>query len=114
VFGTQPKNARDFHVDRLFEMMYSTREKALADGDLRTAAACEKNIQDAIKNFLGTKEAVDWSKLQPPRILVGFMPELLNVPLPANLDEQVQQLLKAKKKKSISFDDAEDAQVVAE
>lgn len=112
VFGTQSRNSRDFYVDRLFEMMYSTREKAIAADDLKTAAACEKNIADAIKNFLGAKEAVDWSKLLPPRILVGFMPELLNVPLPADIDAQVAQLLKAKRKKSLNFSDAEEAQVI--
>ncbi len=114
VFGTEHRKSKAFYVDMLFEMMYSTREKALAAQDLKTVVACEKNIKDAVKDFLGDKEAVDWSKLQPPRFMVGFFPELLNVPLPDNLDQELEKFFASKRKKGLTVTDAEDVQILPE
>jgi len=114
VLGTAPRESRDFYVDRLLEMSFSSHAKATEAQDWRAVAAIEKNIAGIIKDFMGDKEAVDWSKLQPPRILVGFMPELLNVPMPENLEEQVAQLLKKKRGKHLTIEDAEDAQIITE
>ena len=112
IFRPTARHAQDFYVDRALEMAFETREKALAAQDFRAAAACDKNIIVLIEKFMGDKEAIDWSKVQPPRILVGFMPELLNVPLPQDLDAQVRALLKAKKNKNLTIHDAEEAVVV--
>ncbi|MGI4870433.1 MAG: hypothetical protein ACRYFX_04555 [Janthinobacterium lividum] len=112
IFKPTARNSQDFYVDRVLEMAFETREKALAAGDLRAAAASDKNIITIIEKFMGDKEMIDWSKVQPPRILVGFMPELLNVPLPKDLDAQVKALLKAKQNKNLTIHDAEEAQVV--
>ena len=111
IFKPTARSSQDFYVDRALEMAFETREKALAAQDFRAAAACDKNIITLIEKFMGDKEAIDWSKVQPPRILVGFMPELLNVPLPQDLDAQVRALLKAKKNKNLTIHDAEDAQI---
>jgi hypothetical protein len=112
VFRPTSRHAQDFYVDIALGKVFETREKAIAAGDFRAAAGCDKNIITLIEKFMGDKEAIDWSKVQPPRILVGFMPELLNVPLPKDLDAQVKALLKAKKGKNLTVSDAEDAVVV--
>ena len=112
IFKPTSRNSQDIYVDRSLGMAYETREKAIAAGDFRAAAASEKNIITIIEKFMGDKEVIDWSKVQPPRILVGFMPELLGVPLPLDLDAQVKNLLKAKRSKNLTVHDAEDAQVV--
>jgi hypothetical protein len=112
IFKPMSRNSQDLYVDRVLGMAFETREKAIAANDFRAAAASEKNIITIIEKFMGDKEVIDWSKVQPPRILVGFMPELLGVPLPLDLDAQVANLLKAKKNKNLTVHDAEDAQVV--
>jgi hypothetical protein len=114
IFLPTARHSQEFYVDVALEKVFETREKAIAAGDLRAAAAADKNLLTIIEKFMGDKEAIDWSKIQPPRTLVGFMPELLNVPLPANLDEQVKALLKAKRGKNLTVSDAEEAQIVHE
>jgi len=114
IFRPSSRHSQEFYVDVALGKVFETREKAVAAGDFRAAAACDKNIITLIEKFMGDKEAIDWTKVQPPRILVGFMPELLNVPLPSNLDEQVKALLKAKRGKNLTVSDAEEAQIVHE
>ncbi|MGI4865439.1 MAG: hypothetical protein ACRYFZ_16065 [Janthinobacterium lividum] len=112
IFRPTSRHAQEFYVDIALEKVFETREKALVAGDLRAAAAADKNFLTIIEKFMGDKEAIDWSKVQAPRVLVGFMPELLNVPLPDDLDAQVAKLLKAKRGKSLTVADAEEAQIV--
>jgi hypothetical protein len=114
IFLPTARHSQEFYVDIAMEKVFETREKAVAAGDLRAAAAADKNIITLIEKFMGDKEAIDWSKVQPPRILVGFMPELLGVPLPTDLDAQVKNLLKAKRGKNLTVNDAEDAVIVNE
>lgn len=100
IFNTDKSDRRDFHVDILLGYIVETRNKAIAAKDFKTAAACEKNYHQLIVDFYGTEEKPDYRKLQPPTILVGFYPKMLNTQIPSDLEKQVEELMKVRKKSS--------------
>jgi DNA-directed RNA polymerase subunit F len=93
--------SREFHVDIHLEKIEETRRKALADGDFRTAAACDTNRHNAIKEFLGTSEALKPEDLVLPDVEFGFHPEFFkNVP---DGGPELEKIISAfKKEKEVS------------
>jgi hypothetical protein len=108
VFGTKKRETRDFHIDTLMEWMFDTRRRAMADKDYKTAATVEKNFMQLLKDFFPDGDTIDYEKVYPPQIIAGFFPEDLNVPLPADWEQQLMRMIK-RRSGNIS---AEDAQVV--
>ena len=97
VFAPQQMASREFYVDVVMGMLFSTREKALAKQDLKTVAATEKNIMVGIAKFFGTSESLPIEKFQVPHYEVGFYPGLVNSKLPDNYKELIAQILKVRK-----------------
>ena len=108
IFGTTTVHNREFMVDVVIGNIFQTRKLALERKDLKVVAQCDKNLIEVIEKFLGDKEAVDWSKIQPPAFMFGFFPELSNVELPKDWEKMLDKLLKKKGNKTfdISYEDA--------
>lgn len=68
--------ALNFWVDIHLQKIEETRRMAKELGDTRAMAAADKNRHQAIKDFCGTKEIIDQSKLHLPDVEIGFHPEL--------------------------------------
>jgi hypothetical protein len=107
VFAPQQMANREFYVDTLLGMSFSTREKALAKNDLKTMATIEKTILMIIVKFFGTSETLPIELIQPPTVSVGFYPELVNKPLPENYQQLLEQILKTRKVGIVADQDAE-------
>ena len=106
VFGSTPRNSRDFYLDILLGHITETRTKAMDKGDLKTVASCDKNMLLTIAEYF-KNESIDWNKVQIPSITVGFFPQLSNVVVPENWREQVNELIEKKKKSQTTiFTDA--------
>jgi hypothetical protein len=106
VFAPQQAANREFYVDILMGQLFSTHEKALAKGDLKTAAAVEKNIIVAIIKFFGTSDALPLEKLQAPSYTLGFLPESVNASLPADYLQQLERIMKTRKVGVVADQDA--------
>jgi hypothetical protein len=104
VFGTTTVHNREFMVDVIIGNIMETRTKAMLKKDLKVVAKCDENLMYAIEKFLGDKEAIDWSKIQPPQFYFGFFPELSNVELPDDWESQVKNLVQQKRKKTLNID----------
>jgi hypothetical protein len=111
VFAPQQTANREFYVDVVMGMLFSTHAKALVKGDLKTAAATEKNIIAAIIKFFGTSDALPIEKIQAPSYTLGFLPESVNSKLPDNYKELLAQIVKVRK---VGIVADQDAQVVPE
>lgn len=109
IFNVDKKDKRNFHIDILMADIAETRNKAMAAKDFKTVAACDKNYHNLLKDFFGTEERPDYSKLQPVQVNIGFYPEILgtNLPSPRELEKLSLQLMKVKSSK-INVSDAED------
>jgi len=68
--------SREFHVDIHLEKIEETRRLALEQEDFRTAAQCDTNRHNAIKEFLGTSEALKPEDLVLPGVQIGYHPDL--------------------------------------
>lgn len=100
-------NSLDFYVDLLLGDIQQTREKAFAKGDYKTVAMCERNVIDVLKNFFGGQEARLYDNLQPPVIITNFSPESTGIKIPDDWEGQVKRILAKKKRKEMTFDDAD-------
>lgn len=115
VFSPQQAADREFYVDILMGMLFSTREKALAKQDLKVVAATERNIMNAITKFFGTSEALPIEKFQVPHYTMVFDPSLVGAkPLPENWQKQLQEILAVRKVGAVANQDAlvQDAEVI--
>lgn len=66
---------RELLIDKLFENIEETREKAKNSDDPAAMAKCDDNLAKAIKDFLGTNDAIDQEKLRLPDVIAAFHPE---------------------------------------
>lgn len=116
VFTPKVLHERGFYVDNLLNDVRQTRAMAVAALDLKTMAACDKNIATIIEKFMGTNEALPIDKLQPPRMLFAFTPELAGQPLPDNWQAEVERLKKKRKTVGVvaNHEDFTDAHIVDE
>ncbi|RNI27653.1 hypothetical protein EFA69_16170 [Rufibacter immobilis] len=113
VFGAGTQTNRMFWFDIVLGMMMDTRNAILATRNYKAASLVEVRMLNAIKDFIGDNEAYPVDKLQPQNVEVGFFPELLNVKLPDNLEEQLKKLKEAKKRKDLMIEgEAQDAEVI--
>ncbi|GAB2798271.1 hypothetical protein GCM10027199_86570 [Amycolatopsis magusensis] len=83
-----------------------SHKRATKAGDWNAVARIEKNMKDAVKELAGDKDTLPFDQIQPPKVKIGFFPQLTGVTLPDDLDAQVQQLIKPKRKTE-HFPDAE-------
>jgi hypothetical protein len=111
VFGSTPRNSRDFYLDILIGHISETRQKALAKDDFKTAASCDKNMILVISEYF-KNETIDWNKVQMPSVLIGFFPELSNVVVPDDWRQQIDRLLA--KKRNSSHLPATDAEIISD
>jgi hypothetical protein len=115
VFATEQLHNRSFYIDALISDVASTRAKALAAGDLKTVAACDKNMAAIIEKFMGTNDAMPIEKIQPPRLTFGFLPELAGQALPDDWEAQVANIVKVRRTGVVAdHPDFQDAQIVDE
>jgi len=106
-FGTTLSHNRDIRIDRLLDKTNELYKKAIAKEDFRTAALVIREEKEIIVKLIGDRQLLPYDKILPPRIIIGFFPQIQNVQLPDNWEEIVERLKKAKLKKTLQFDDAE-------
>jgi hypothetical protein len=106
VFGSTLPSMRDYWVEVLLGLTMETRKKAIQKGDLRSASSSDKNLFNIVSEFF-KGDSIPYDKIQPPTFILGFYPEMSNVNIPNDLDEQLKRLLKQKKKQVERFDEAE-------
>lgn len=107
VFGSIHRNQKEYlrhvHLQKSFALL-SAAEKV---GDFAAWKAALSELRRNAGFEKADPDLPDFSKIQPPRILVGFFPQLLNVPLPDDWEAQVKELVKAKRKKNLNVEDAQ-------
>lgn len=116
IFNVTQSSPKDFYLDMLLGEIKETKRKCLAGTkpDLRSAAACDKNMAMVIKEFGGSNISQLYEKLQVPVLQIGFFPELMNFELPENWQQMVDKLKKSKLRKNLMIDTAEDAEIVGD
>lgn len=90
--------ALNFWVDIHLQKIEETRRMAKELGDTRAMAQADKNRHQAIKDFCGTKEIIDQSKLRLPDVEIGFHPELFK-DIPDINSKEYQQIISAFRKR---------------
>lgn len=110
IFGSTPPSSKDFWVDILLGFIMETRHAAFQKKDFRAVTAAEKNLFNTIAEFF-KGDQIPYDKIQPPPILLGFFPELSNVQIPADLDDQVKKLVAEKK---IQIERIPEAEIIEE
>ena len=66
---------RELLIDKLFENIEDTRSIAKAEVNPAAMAKCDDNLANAIKEFLGSNDAIDQDKLHLPDVVMAFHPE---------------------------------------
>lgn len=107
LFGRTTFSSRDFYIDILIGWIRETRELAKKKSDAKSMATCDRNFKDLIRDFFGDNETPPFEDIQPPNIMIGFFPELLNVQLPDNWKQQVAALLAKKRGRDLDIQDAD-------
>lgn len=102
LYGTylQPL-ALNFWVDIHLQKIEETRRMAMELGDTRAMAQADKNRHQAIKDFCGTKEIIDQTKLHLPDVEIGFHPELFKDIPDINSKEYGQIIAAFRKRKDL-------------
>jgi hypothetical protein len=102
----------NLHIEFLLRDIKETRDKAMADGDWKTASSCNKEYKDVLKEFFGNADAEKYRELQPPAIFTDFLPEQSKTPLPDDWEKQLQKVLDRKKRQELTI--IEDVEIITE
>lgn len=89
---------RDFWVDVWLGETMDAIKRARKKGDYKSLASLLRQLKEGIKDFFGEKEVVDYEKLKPNPVILGFFPDLLDTDVPDD-PEQLEALLARFKKK---------------
>lgn len=110
IFATTQETNQAFWVDILIGMILEDRAKAIKNEDFRAAATMLRTFKETIKELVGPADVIPYEKLIPPKMVVGFFPETLNVDNPDNLDELIESFKKKIKTNTVDID-AEDVEI---
>lgn len=107
IFGANIQHNRKLNVDFLLEDLKKDADIARAKGDMKAVAGFRKLQLEIINEHMGDSVSELYKELQFKEIIVDFIPESLNTPLPPD-DELARQLELLKKRKGSSALSAED------
>lgn len=113
LFGATQKSAQQFWVDILMGELMADKKAAKAAGDFRAVASLDKVMKDTIKDLMGSVDASIYDRIQPPRIILGYFPEDLNIDqvLPKHDLDKLIEKLKQKKRQKL-YDTIQEAEVI--
>lgn len=112
LFAVNQRQEKEFVRALLSEWSVKLLQKCYAQNKLKEAAAIVGQLVKIHGLDREDADLPDFSDLQPVQVHLGFFPELLGVPLPDDLDEQLQKIMAKKKGLRFNTDAAEDAEVV--
>ncbi|MBA4304607.1 MAG: hypothetical protein C0424_10320 [Sphingobacteriaceae bacterium] len=114
LFAMTNRQDKEFIRALLHDIGMKIMQKAYSAGKLKEAAAMFAQLIKIHGLDREDVELPDFSQLQPVPISIGNFPELLNVPLPDNLEEELAKVLAKKRAPRFNSSAAEDAEVVNE
>lgn len=112
LFAITNRQDKEFVRALMHDMGMKIMQKAYNSGKLREAAAIHSNLIKIHGLDRDDPDLPDFSELQPGPITIGNFPEILGVPLPDDLEDQVKILLTKKKSPLFNSSAADDAEVV--
>lgn len=113
LFAITNRNEKEFVRALLHDWSVRLLSKCYAQNKLKEAAAIIAQMVKIHGLDRDDPELPDFGNLQPVPVLLAFQPELLGVPLPDDLDEQLQRIMSRKKGLRFNPDAAQDAEVIS-
>lgn len=113
LFAITNRNEKEFVRALLHDWSLKLLSKCVSQNKLKEAAAIIAQMVKIHGLDRDDPEVPDFSQLQPVPVHVAFQPELLGVPLPDDLEAQLQKIMSRKKGLKFNADAAEDAEVVS-
>lgn len=90
---------RAIKIEKLFAEINATKIMAVEKNDPKSAAACDRNRLQAIRDFYGTKDKQAYEDLQPQEVLIGEFKEL--TVMKDVKDSEIDKFIKNLKKKAL-------------
>jgi len=111
-YNVQKESPRNFWIDFALSSITKNINEARKANDFATVSKENKNMIVLIEKFFGTEEKPDYSKLQPPDIILGFWPESTGIVLPEGrkLEVILKQLEMVKSESGFNVDDIEETE----
>lgn len=114
LFAMTNRQDKEFVRALLHDIGMKIMQKAYTQGKLKEAAAMFAQLVKIHALDREDAEVPDFETLQPVPITIGNFPELLGVPLPEDVDLQIQKIITKRKLKKFGDDEIQDAEVVSD
>ena len=97
LYGSTSTHDKKYWVDIIVGEILATKQKAKDSSNLKIMAQCDKNLVTAVDKLMPDDANKPYESLQLPNIELGHFPEILEVEVPEDLDEQIEKIKKQAK-----------------